>query len=129
MIRATLALLAIVSACQQDETVAAYGPPDVTWKLTSLNGAPFTARAEIKFSEGGKISGRAPCNSYSSMSTLPYPWFEAGPILATKTACPELSEEAAFFDALSAMSRAIFLDGVLTMANDDGGEMVFTASE
>lgn len=129
MIRATLALLAMVSACQKDETVAAYGPPDVTWQLNSLNGAPFTARAEISFSEGGKIAGHAACNRFSSASSLPYPWFQTGPIAATKAACPELAAETAFFDALSTMSRAIFDNGTLTMANDEGAEMVFTASE
>ncbi|MEP1961866.1 META domain-containing protein [Tateyamaria sp.] len=129
MIRATIALLAIVSGCQQDETVAAYGPVDVTWQLSSLNGAPFNARANITFTEGGNFSGQAPCNSFSSASSLPYPWFEAGPILASKAACPELAEETAFFKALSSMSRAIFDNGQLAMANDEGGEMVFTASE
>lgn len=129
MIRATLALLAILSACQKDETVAAYGPPEVTWQLRSLNGAPYASRAEISFSEGGTISGHAACNRYTSASTLPYPWFETSPIASTKMACADLPDETAFFTALSAMSRAIFDNGTLTMANDEGAEMVFTAAE
>lgn len=127
--RAALALVAAISACQADETVSAYGPADVTWQLSTLNGSPFEQRAEISFAEGGQITGHAPCNRFTATSTVPYPWFETGPIAATKMACPDLEAETAFLNALSKMTRAIFKEGTLEMANDDGAEMLFTASE
>lgn len=130
MIRVTaFVLFGLVSACEADETVSAYGPPGVTWQLVSQNGAPFTARAHLSFAPDGHVSGEAPCNRFNTVSPVPYPWFETGPIVATKRACPDLAAETAFFAGLAAMSRAIFEDGTLTMRNDDGGEMVFTPSE
>lgn len=130
MMRLTmLALVGLIPACQADETIAAYGGAGVTWTLVEQNGAPFTARATLEFGEDGQVSGQAPCNRFSFTNGLPYPWFETGPIAATKMACPDLQAEAAFFKALSAMTRAILSEGTMTMANDEGGEMVFKARE
>lgn len=129
MMRMALVLTAAVSACQADETVSAYGPPGVTWQLNAMDGTPFTPRAQLTFSEGGVIAGHAACNRFTTASTVPYPWFAVGPIASTKMACPDLEAEAAFLTGLSEMTRAIFQDGILTMANDDGGEMVFTPIE
>ncbi|MFL4469934.1 META domain-containing protein [Tateyamaria armeniaca] len=124
-----LALLGLIPACQSDETVAAYGASGVTWTLVSQNGAPFAARATLVFGEDGQVSGQAPCNRFTFTNTLPYPWFETGPIAATKVACPDLEAEDAFFQTVGAMTRVVLGDDGMVMANDAGGEMVFTASE
>ena len=123
------ALLGLIPACQSDATVAAYGGADATWTLTEIGGVQFSERATLIFGEDGQVSGQAPCNRFTFTNTLPYPWFETGPVAATKMACPNLEAESTFFANLSAMTQVVIADGKMVMANDDGGEMVFTPSE
>mgnify|MGYP001803659394 CR=1 FL=1 len=118
-----------IPACQSDETVARYGAAGVTWQLSELNGAPYSARATVVFEPGGPLSGQAACNRYSATNTVPYPWFEIGPIAATRMACPELEAETAYFNALGAMTQSEVRDDTLFLRNDDGGELVFTVTE
>ena len=122
---ATLLLLA--TACSGDETVRAYGAADRVWTLASLDGQPFAATATLTFPEPGQIAGQAPCNRYSGAMKAPYPWFDAGPLAATRMACPDLQAETAFFAALDAMTQAEVLDDTLVLSTDDGREMVFIA--
>lgn len=122
-------LIALIPACERDETVAAYGAADRTWALVELFGTPFDARATLRFPETGKIAGRGPCNSYDADMSVPYPWFQAGPIRATKRACPDLAAEQAFFEALTDMTLSEVLGDVLILRDDAGREMVFKASE
>lgn len=124
-----VALLGLIPACQSDETVAAYGAADVPWKLVELNGVQFSDRATLVFGEDGQVSGQAPCNRFNFTNGLPYPWFETGPVAATKMACPNLKAESAYFESLSAMTRVVLSDGKMVMANDEGGEMVFIPAE
>jgi len=76
-----LALLpfAALSLCQGDETLRAYGAADKTWQLTELNGTPVTTKTTLTFPEAGKITGTAPCNTFTATLTVPYPWFEVTP--------------------------------------------------
>ena len=120
-----LALVLLISACRGDETLRAYGAADRVWTLTELDGKRFAARAIIEFPEEGRISGQAPCNRYFADLTVPYPWFEAGPIGATKMACPDLDAEAQFFKALDAMSLSEVLNNTLILSTPEGREMVF----
>ena len=126
---AALALLTLMTACKADETLRAYGGGDRIWVLNELDGAPFTARATLEFPEPGQIAGQAPCNRYFASLDVPYPWFKAGPIGATKRARSALDAESAFFDALSAMSLSEVLGDVLILSTPEGREMVFTAGE
>jgi len=130
MIRlAALFLVGFIPACQADETVAGYGGADKTWALTELDNAPFTASATMTFPETGRIAGRAPCNTYSGEMSVPYPWFEVGPLVSTRMACPELEQEGIFFGALGEMTLSEVLGDTLILRNDAGREMVFKAAE
>lgn len=120
-------LILISAACFKDETLRGYGGADKVWTLTELDGAPFGATATLTFPEEGAIAGRGPCNSYRATMTVPYPWFEAGPVMSTKMACPDLQREAQFFEALSAMSLSEVLGDVMILSTPDGREMVFKA--
>ncbi|MEM6372532.1 MAG: META domain-containing protein [Pseudomonadota bacterium] len=124
-----VALFGLIPACERDETVAAYGAADVVWTLVALDGAPFTATATLEFGEDGRVSGQGPCNRISFTNSVPYPWFEAGPILGTRMACPDLPAEGDYLKALAAMTRVVLGDDGMVMANDEGGEMVFKVSE
>ncbi|WP_432448796.1 META domain-containing protein [Aliiroseovarius marinus] len=116
----------LLSACK-DETISGYADPEAVWELTELNGSSFDARATIRFPEQGKITGQAPCNRYFSAQKAPYPWFETGPIAATKMACADLEAETQFFAALEKMSQSEALGSTLILSNEKGDEMVFKA--
>ncbi|WP_323765059.1 META domain-containing protein [Marinovum sp.] len=122
MIAATL-----LATCDRDETLAAYGAAEASWRLDRLDGAPFTARATLSFPAEGVIAGQGPCNSFSGQQTEPYPWFGTGPLRTTRRACPELAAEQAFLAALRAMSLAEVQGDTLILSNDAGREMIFVA--
>ena len=128
-LRISLILLVLLPACRDDESVRAYGAADKQWRLIELNDQPFIAKATLTFPEEGRIAGSAPCNSYSGTMTVPYPWFEAGPIAATKRACPDLAEESAFFAALDAVTLSEVLGDTMILSNTDGLSMVFKAGD
>jgi len=129
--KTTAALLVVLSlaACRDDETVAAYGGAGQNWHLLEIDGKPFTSRATVTFPEAGKIAGQAPCNSYSGAMTAPYPWFETGPLAATRAACPDLAAERQFFAALGEMTLSEVSGKTMILNNQTGGEMVFEARE
>lgn len=110
-----------------DETITAYGGADVIWTLTEMDRAPFTARATLVFEDGGAVYGQAPCNRFRATQSVPYPWIEIGPIMATKMACPDLEAEDAYLTALQEMTLAEVSGPVLILSNDEGREMVFRA--
>ncbi len=123
----TLSLLLPLAGCYGDETTRAYGAADKVWRLSELNGAPFTANATITFPQEGRLAGDAPCNSYSATLEVPYPWFETGPITATKRACPDLAAESAFFETLTRATLSEVLGDVLILSDPNGPLMVFNA--
>lgn len=120
-------MICLAAACTRDETVAAYGGAGKTWRLTELDGAPFTATATLSFAETGALAGMAPCNAYRAEMTAPYPWFDAGPIASTRRLCPHSDAEAAYFSALSEMSLSEVLGNTLILSTPEGKTMVFTA--
>ncbi|MEM6588049.1 MAG: META domain-containing protein [Pseudomonadota bacterium] len=107
--------------------MSGYGASDTEWILTEIDGAAFEARAVLSFPEEGRIQGRGPCNTFSGSQTVPYPWFKTEGIAVTRMACPELDAEAAFFEALQAMTLAEVGVDTLFLSNDDGRKMVFRA--
>ena len=119
--------LLALAACQGDETVKAYGGADKTWRLIAIDDVPFAASATMVFPEAGKIAGQGPCNSYFATMTVPYPWFEAGPIGSTKRMCPDHAAEARFFTALSEMTLSEVLGDTLLLSTPEGRTMLFKA--
>lgn len=110
-----------------DETISGFVDTAATYTLTSIDGAAFDAPATIIFQGQGDTSGQGPCNTWSAEQRVPYPWFELGPIAATKRACDALEAEAQFFQALREMSLAEVSGTVLILSNDEGREMIFEA--
>ena len=122
--RWALAALALVLAGCADETISGYAAPG-PWRLVSIDGEPYPAEATMDLSVPGRVSGRGPCNGWSAAQRVPYPWFEIGPVTATRMACPALADEAAFFGALEAMELAEASGDVLVLSTADGREMEF----
>lgn len=116
----TALLLSLGTGAQADPTL---------WQLRALDGADYAATAILQLDPDGRLSGRAPCNSFGGMATIAGTGFRTGPIRATRMACPELREEQAFFSALADMT-AIQTDGeTLSLSNAAGRSMVFTPAD
>ena len=124
---AVLALLATIPACQADETVRACDAAAREWTLAEINGQPFNARATLTFPDEDTVAGKAPCNRYSARLTVPYPWFEVGPIRTTKMACSDLRKETKYFTILRQMTLSEVLENVLILSTPEGKNMVFKA--
>jgi len=120
--------LALMGYCA-DETISGYADATTTYRLVELDGAAFDAQATIRFPEEGRIAGSGPCNAFSAQQGAPYPWFDVGPIAATKRACPDLAAEAAFFAALAEMTLSEVAGPVLILSNDSGRELLFRAAQ
>lgn len=118
-------VLILLSGCARDETLAAYGAGERLWTLQEINGTAFAAQVTLAFAPDGVVTGNAPCNSFSARQNAPYPWFELAEIKISKTACPALAQEQAFFNALSGMSLAEVAGEVLILSNDAGHGMIF----
>ena len=120
--RKLIALLAL-SACMQ-----APAQPVATgvYRLTSINSAPFAARATISFATPGQVSGNAPCNSYSGQLTAALPEFATSGIMSTEMGCAALADEGVFFAALATMTRADTAATQVVLSNPAGGRMVFS---
>lgn len=114
--------LLMLIACQ-DESIARYSDTNVIWRLTELHGEPFAGTITLQIASG-KISGSAPCNRYFAQQNAAYPWFKAGPIGATKRACPDLQTEARYFAALKQAHLAEVTNNMLLLSGEDGAALL-----
>ena len=128
MKRFAIIALTLLAACK-DETISGYVAEDAVWRLETINGTSFNARATLTFPDPGKIAGQAPCNRYFGAQTAPYPWFTVQRIISTKRACPDLKAETVFFKALKKMALSEVAGSTLILSNDSGDEMLFRAAE
>ena len=95
------------------------------YRLVSIDGTAFAARATISFPAPGQFAGSAPCNSYSGEFTGPPPALSAATLTSTEIACDDLPDEAVFFAALSAMTLADVSVTMVKLSNATGRSMVF----
>ncbi|WP_438960677.1 META domain-containing protein [Nereida sp.] len=112
-------LCASLAACAADETITAYGAGDNVWHVIEINGAAFDATATISFAAAETVTGTAPCNTFTARQMATYPWIKLG---ATKRACPDLAQEATFFETLSAVNTADVLGGTMILRAVTEGE-------
>ena len=72
-----------------------------SWVLATLNGQPAQSNTTLMFEPGGRMGGDAPCNRYfGSFAQGAGVALTFSQIGATRRACPALSEEGAYFQAL-----------------------------
>lgn len=114
----------LLVACRGDETVAGYGGAEKLWRVVEIDGVAFTAGATMRFPEPGRIAGDAPCNSYAATMTAPYPWFQTGPIAATRRYCPDADAETAFFSALAEMTLSEVLGDTMILSTPEGRSII-----
>ncbi len=125
MLRISLFLTALLSFCSPDETVSGQTNETDVWVLQTINDESISEKITLEFPEEGRITGRAPCNSYFATQTAPLPWFEVGAIGATKVACPSLKLEQIYFNTLQKMTTAEIAGDTLILKSDAGGTLVY----
>lgn len=128
MIRAAILIPLVLGFCK-DETLTGYGATGKIFVLETINGADFPGHATISFPGKGRIAGKGPCNSFTATQLQPYPWFQAGPIAATKRHCAKLSAELLYFQALSVMTQSEVSGPHLILSTSEGDAMEFKAEE
>lgn len=122
-------LLFSVTACTGDETVTGYGAAGKLWVLKEIDGQPFSARATLSFAEDGSVTGKAPCNTFGASQSEPYPWIKITGMRVTRSICPEIQAEQAFFSALGEMELVEVLDNTMLLKTEAGREMLFHAEQ
>ncbi|MEO8513097.1 MAG: META domain-containing protein [Ignavibacteria bacterium] len=98
---------------------------DSEWVMFEMDGnkyEPATGKnitLEFK-SNGRKVSGKAPCNTYSTTYTQKDNKLSFGQILSTEMACGELETESAYLKLLSTTFAYQTYSDMLYLFNSDG---------
>ena len=100
-------------------------PEVAIYQLVELYGRPFLPNANVRFESDDRLAGDSPCNLWTSNQVARYPGFDVENLIATKRVCDDMSEETAFFSALSTANRQSLSNGVLILTDDRGRRMVF----
>jgi heat shock protein HslJ len=124
LVIAALALAGCVGAGQADEPALPLNEsslaPDFSkmdWVLNLVDGKAPGYSATLNLGEPGRISGQAPCNSYSASLTRAGQSFQLGPIAATKMACLQIKGEAEFFALMAKVQSAETMPGMLILTS------------
>lgn len=123
-----IATLFVLAACSPSESTN-LELSGKTWVAASLNGSPLVETTVIsaEFTEDGKISGTAGCNSYSGTYTTSGSEIEIKqPMASTMMACPEpvMKQETDYFQALAAAKSFKIKASQLTLEDANGTELV-----
>lgn len=123
-------LCTILSGC------AMYGPepqPELSgaWYPEYISGKPVIdySPASMEFSNTGKVSGNASCNSFTGSYTLDRNALSISKVAITRKLCPEalMEQEQRFIEALDVITSAEIVQGMLELKNALG-ESVIKAS-
>ena len=103
-------------------------PPEelagTNWTFVSIGGVPIAADRPTSLAfDGQKMGGSAGCNRFSGSYTSDGKTLAAGPLMATKMACPGagMTQESTFFQLMRGPVRLDFpADGTLILTGADG---------
>ena len=95
-----------------------------SWTFVSIGGAPVAGdRATSLQFDGARLSGSAGCNRFSGSYRIEGSTLTAGPLMATKMACPGagMAQEDAFFKLMAGpVSLRFPTDGTMEITGADG---------
>ncbi len=113
------------------------GLTDVSWQLASIalaedaNGVTFNAdamsRVKVEFSEDGRVSGNAGCNTFRGSYQVEGDGIEIGQLATTRKMCkPEImSVENAVLKAMAQVTHFAIEEGRLTLKGEKGDLLEF----
>lgn len=99
------------------------------WVLVSLDGAPVVDGSEVtlQFGADNRVSGSGGCNSFGGPYLVDGDSIAFGMLASTLMACMDedlMQQEAAFFQALNAVSSYAIEGNTLTLTTDDGATLI-----
>ena len=94
------------------------------WQLIALAGEAVSENITLSFGADGRLSGNGGCNSYSGPYTTAAGALTIGPLLSTRIACPDSSENA-YFAALQAATSYTADGSTLTIYTDMDEMLIF----
>ncbi len=107
---AALAILAALAACQDaGERSVAMLRPGASFIVARIDGAPAPDGVTFEVGEGGRVTGRAPCNRYSGQLTESGGAMTVSGTVMTRMACAEADRNLAemrFGNALGSVTAA-----------------------
>jgi heat shock protein HslJ len=118
-----IALLCVMSACSQNETIPQDDIIDVSWTLVEVDGAPVDAAAMNRpatlLLNAGHASGYAGCNQFGGPYTINGSAIRFGAIAMTRMACPgRMDVETAYSAVFDATRSWRVSDGMLELIAD-----------
>lgn len=94
------------------------------WVLAEVDGTAVGYAVTFRIGEDGRLTGKAPCNSYFAGVDGPLPDFRPTGIGATRMACDGLSDEQAYFTLLQGIDRLTWSEAELHLSGA-GHQLVF----
>lgn len=125
---ALLAALASLAACQDagERSVAMLRPGD-NFTVARIDGAPAPAGVTLEVGEGGRVTGRAPCNRYSGQLTESGGAMAVSGMVMTRMACMEQDRNMAemrFGNALGSITAARRTGDGIALTDPEGRERI-----
>ena len=125
---AALATVAALAACQDTgERSVAMLKPGNSFTVARIDGAPAPAGVTLDVGEGGRVTGRAPCNRYSAQLTESGGAMTLGGTVMTRMACAEpdrMMAETRFGMALGSVTAARRASGGIALIDPEGRERI-----
>lgn len=97
---------------------------DEVFTLIAVESQPAPYRADLRLAEG-KITGQAPCNRFFGALAYDATGFRIDNIGATRMACPDLDQEAAFFALLDKTRQIDRREGQITLLDGAGLQLLY----
>lgn len=125
---ALLAALAGLAACQDaGERSVAMLRPGSSFAVARIDGAPAPAGVTLEMGEGGRVTGRAPCNRYSGQLTQQNGAMTVSGTVMTRMACADAGRtlaETRFGNALGSVTAARRAGGGIALVDPEGRERI-----
>lgn len=128
---ALLAAMASLAACQDaGERSVAMLRPGESYVVTRIDGAPAPAGVTLEVGEGGRVTGRAPCNRYSGQLTENGGAMAVSGMVMTRMACAEQDRnmaEVRFGNAMGSITAARRTGDGIALTDPEGRERIALA--
>ncbi|WP_347137643.1 META domain-containing protein [Paracoccus sp. SSK6] len=125
---AVLAATAALAACQDaGQRSVAMLRPGSSFTVARIDGAPAPAGVTLEVGEGGRVTGRAPCNRYSGQLTESGGAMTVSGVVMTRMACADADRnlaETRFGMALGSVTAARRTGEGIALADPEGRERI-----
>lgn len=125
---AVLAATATLAACQDaGQRSVALLRPGASFTVARIDGAPAPAGVTLEVGEGGRVTGRAPCNRYSGQLTESGGAMTVSGVVMTRMACADADRnlaETRFGNALGSVTAARRTGEDIVLADSEGRERI-----